>query len=155
SGGELAFAVLVGPGEGSFHVTEQFAFDEVRGKSTAGDGAETILAAVGKFVNQTGQKRLAAASLSDQEHRHVVPGGNLDLVHRVEHFRREGHERFAAAMQLFVRHAAPKAVQLSLQVLLVRKEAAKVGEIEREVEAVIHRLVSELPQARRAIGIEQ
>ena len=73
-GGELAFAVAVGPGERAFDVAEQFALDQIRRQSAAGDGAEAVFAAVGKFVNQAGEKRLAAARFADRAARSRCAG---------------------------------------------------------------------------------
>ena len=66
---ESSNAQLIGPGEGAFFVTEQFAFEEVVGNGGAVDGDEGAMGAVAVLIDGASDEFLACSGFSSNEDR--------------------------------------------------------------------------------------
>ena len=87
SGLEKALAILVGAREGTFHVAEEFGFEEGFRESTAIDGDEGGLSAKAILVDGAGDEFFSGAAFAGDENATGLRGDSLDQVKDGAHLR--------------------------------------------------------------------
>ena len=75
---ELADVTLIRAGEGSFFVTEEFAFEQRFGQRRTVDGKKRFLAALAVVIDGSRDQFFAGAAFAEDQHRGVLRGDSAD-----------------------------------------------------------------------------
>ena len=67
-------SIVVGAREGSLHVTEQLAFEQVLGNGAAVDGNQCLVGPTRMRVERLGNQFLPGSTFSQNEHRRITVG---------------------------------------------------------------------------------
>ena len=135
-GRELADDRAVGTGEGTPHMSEQRALDQVFGQGAAGDHEEWLLAPRRRLVQRAGQVGLARARFAGQQRDRVVGGGQDQMLDERQERRRLleqlGVNRMAVGALVRFRGpsvAALELVQASTQSFGIFRPAEQAGHV--------------------------